>query len=366
MKKVLSFWLAFAVLWAASACRKTDTPPQATDKKPLEVKAPTVEKDVKIDKALLASFAPLPDAFLSKDNPLTPEKIDLGRMLYYDTRLSKNHDVSCNTCHDLEKFGVDNEPLSPGHRKQLGKRNSPTVYNSAGHFVQFWDGSAPDVEAQALMPILDALEMAMPNKEAVVAVVRSIPGYVTAFQKAFPNEKEPITFENIGKAIGAFERKLLTHSRWDKFLKGDEKALTNAEKRGFIMFVQSGCTTCHMGALVGATMYQKLGLVKPWPNQKDLGRYEITKNEGDKMFFKVPSLRDVEKTWPYLHDGSIRSLGLMTAMMAEYSLGRTLTTDQINSIIDWMKTLTGEIPKEYIAKPELPPNGPNTPKPDPT
>ena len=209
-----------------------------------------------IDPAALKAYAPLPDVAPGKE-PITEEKVVLGRMLYYETRLSANQKLSCNSCHDLTKYGVDNQPTSVGDKGQRGDRNSPTVYNAAAHFVQFWDGRAADVEEQAKGPVLNPVEMAMTSGKQVVAVLKSMPEYVAAFQKAFPNDKDPVTYDNTGKAIGAFERKLITPARWDKFLKGEQTALTSEEKAGFHTFVASGCQTCHAGALLGGNMYQK-------------------------------------------------------------------------------------------------------------
>jgi cytochrome c peroxidase len=317
-----------------------------------------------LDPAKLAMFGALPDAFESADNPLTPEKIALGRMLFYDTRLSLSREISCNTCHLLDNFGVDGHAVSEGHKKQVGKRNANTVYNAAGQFVQFWDGRAANVEEQAKGPIVNPVEMAMPAEASVIADSRlaEIPEYVELFKKAFAGEAKPVTFENLAKAIGAFERKLVTPSRWDKFLKGDASALTEAEKKGAQTFIETGCTTCHMGPLVGGNMYQKLGLVQPWPNQADLGRYEVTKSESDKMFFKVPSLRNIEKTAPYFHDGSVATLPEAVKLMAKHQLGKTLTDEQTESIVTWLKALTGTVAADYVAKPALPPDPTSKPK----
>lgn len=316
--------------------------------------------------SFLSLFQPLPAEVPSPDNELTQERIDLGRMLYFDTRFSKNHDVSCNSCHDVAKYGTDNAPVSTGHKGQKGGRSAPTVYNAALHIAQFWDGRAPNVEEQAKGPPLNPIEMAMPAKEYVEKVIESIPGYVEAFQKAFPGEKDPITYDNFGKAIGAFERRLLTPSRWDAFLKGDKSALTPEEKKGFETFATAGCASCHNMVGVGGHMYQKVGLVKPWPALKDLGRYEATKNEQDKYFFKVPSLRNISETGPYFHDGSIADLPTMVKMMAEHQVGKVITDEECNSIVAFLKALKGELPMDYIKKPVLPPSGPNTPKPDPS
>ncbi len=346
---------------ALSGCSKKEEPKEAPPAPEKPAPAP-----VTVDKGLLASFGALPEVMAAEGRELTDEKINLGRMLYFDKRLSKNQDISCNSCHMLDKFGVDNEPTSKGHKEQRGSRNSPTVYNAAAHVAQFWDGRAKDVEEQAKGPVLNPVEMAMPSDKAVVKVLKSIPGYADAFKAAFPNDKDPITYDNMAVAIGAFERKLVTPSKWDAFLAGDESALTDAEKKGFGEFATAGCPTCHSGAFVGGHMFQKLGLVKPWPNDKDQGRFEVTKNDADKMMFKVPSLRNVTKTAPYFHDGSVADLGEAVKMMAEYQLGKELSKEQIDSIVAFLGSLTGELPTDYIAEPTLPESGPKTPKPDPT
>lgn len=321
---------------------------------------------VQIDPAMLAAFGPLPEVMAAEGRELTDAKIDLGRMLYHDTRLSKNHDISCNSCHQLDKYGVDNEPTSPGHKKQLGGRNSPTVYNAAGHIAQFWDGRAADIEEQAKGPILNPVEMAMPGEAQVLETLRSMPGYVDAFQKAFPGVEDPISYDNFAVAVGAFERKLVTPGRWDAFLGGKSDALTDAEKQGLKDFVAAGCTTCHSGPYMGGQMYQKVGLVEPWPNQKDQGRFEVTGKDADKMMFKVPSLRNIAKTGPYFHDGSVADLGEAVKLMAKHQLGQKLDDKTTASIVTFLEALTGELPTAYIAKPELPASTDKTPKPDPT
>jgi len=319
--------------------------------------------EVQVNEAMLAAFQPLPEVMESPDNPLTEEKINLGRQLYYDARLSLGQDVSCNTCHLLDKYGVDGREVSLGHKKQPGTRNSPSVYNAAGHFRQFWDGRAASVEEQATMPITNPVEMACPDGEFAVKVIQSIPGYVESFQKVFPDASEPVTMQNIGKAIGAFERKLVTPAPWDAFLKGDKTAISDEAKTGFNTFITKGCIACHMGAYLGGNMYQKVGLVIPWPNQKDQGRFEVTKNPIDKMMFKSMSLRNVAKTAPYFHDGSSATLDDAVKKMALHQTGQQLSDADAAAIVAWLETLTGEIPTEYIQEPELPASGPNTPKP---
>jgi cytochrome c peroxidase len=317
-----------------------------------------------IPAARLKLFKPLPAAMESPSNPLTEAKIELGRILYYENRISKSHQFSCNSCHMLDKYGVDNEPTSPGHKGLRGDRNSPTVYNAAGHFAQFWDGRAKDVEEQAKGPVLNPVEMAMPDEATVIATLESMPEYPELFRRAFPGQAKPINYNNFALAVGAFERKLVTPSRWDKFLEGDKNALTPEERAGFNKFFATGCHTCHMGPYLGGTSFQKLGVVKPWPNQKDLGRYAVTKAGKDKMMFKTPSLRNIAMTAPYYHDGSVKTLEEAVNLMAEYQHGKQLTPAETASIVAFLKTLTGELPMDYIRKPVLPASTPRTPKPD--
>ena len=317
------------------------------------------------DRALASAFQPLPKV-LGTPEQTTEARVELGRMLFHDTRLSRSQQVSCNSCHTLDRWGVDNEPTSLGHKGQRGGRNSPTALNAAGHFVQFWDGRAQDVEAQAKGPVLNPVEMAMPDAAAVEATLRSIPGYQPLFAKAFPNAAEPVTFDNAANAIGAFERTLVTPSRFDAYLEGDDGALTAEEKRGLTLFVQTGCPTCHAGPFLGGHIYQKAGLVKPWPNQKDQGRYEVTKNDADRMTFKVPGLRNVAKTGPYFHDGSVANLEEAVKLMARHQLGRELSDADARTIVVFLGSLTGDVPAGMRAVPALPPSGPDTPKPDPS
>lgn len=296
----------------------------------------------------------LPEAMTSAANPLTEAKIDLGRMLFYDPRLSKGRDVSCNSCHSLKDYGVDGKAVSSGHKGQRGGRNSPTVYHAAGQIAQFWDGRAADVEEQAKGPVLNPIEMAMSSETEVVATLRSIAGYRTAFQKAFPDAAEPVTFDNMARAIGAFERKLVTPSRWDGFLAGQRGAITSEEMAGHHEFMHGGCAGCHSGAYVGGRMFEKLGARQPWPAATDPGRVAVTRNEADRMVFKVPTLRNVEKTGPYFHDGGVGTLDEAVRLMGRHQLNRTLDETQVRQIVAWLKTLTGEIPSEYIRAPELP------------
>lgn len=307
-------------------------------------------------RALFKAVSPVPVAPADKD------LVELGRMLYYENRLSVMQNQSCNTCHQLENWGVDNQAVSLGSKGQRGGRNSQTVYGAYTHFAQFWDGRAPTVEEQAKGPILNPIEMGMKDEKSVLAVLESIPGYQEAFSRTFPADTPSITYDNLAKAIGAFERHLVTPSRFDTYLNGDVGALSDDEKKGLDTFIAAGCTACHMGDQLGGQMFQKLGLVVPYPT-KDLGRYDVTKNEADKYFFKVPSLRNVAKTGPWFHDGGVATLEEAVSLMGKHQLGKELTPEETASIVTFLQVLTGEIDKAYIAQPQLPPSGPKTPGP---
>lgn len=302
-------------------------------------------------------------ALQPRETPASPdeaERVALGRMLFFDTRLSANRDLSCNSCHRLDTYGVDHERTSVGTNGQRGRRNSPTVFHAGGHFASFWDGRERDVEAQAMQPVLNPQEMGMADAEAVTAVLSSIPGYVKAFERAFPDTTNPITSKNIGRAIGAFERGLVTPGRWDQYLEGDRAALSPQELDGLKAFTDIGCMTCHTGELVGGSMFQKVGFVKAWPNQADQGRFELTGLDVDRMMFKVPSLRNIAKTAPYFHDGSAATLHAAVRSMAEHQLDDVIDDATVASIVVWLGSLTGELPAVYIAAPDLPPDGPTT------
>jgi len=350
-------WIWMTAMLAACGGGETPTTPA---EKPVET--PKVDE---LRAKAGAMFGALPTEMLAEGRELSDARIALGRMLYYDARLSKNHDVSCNTCHDLATWGVDHAPTSTGHKAQKGGRNAPTTYNAAMHIAQFWDGRAKDVEDQAKGPPLNPIEMAMADAGAVETTFRSIPGYAEPFKTAFPGEEQPVTFDNLAVAIGAFERKLVTPDPFDKWLGGDDAAMTAEQKAGLQTFMDVGCTTCHGGKALGGMMYQKLGLVKPYETA-DRGRAALTGNDAEAFMFKVPSLRNIAKTGPYLHDGSIATLDESIRLMGSYQLGKDLTDEQVNSIATFFDALTGPIPTEYIAKPELPADGPATPAADPS
>jgi cytochrome c peroxidase len=296
-------------------------------------------------------FGVLPEIAENPENPITPEKVALGKALYFDVRLSKDNTISCNSCHNLDTYGVDNLSFSPGNDGDLGSRNSPSTLNAALHMTQFWDGREPDVEAQAGGPVLNPVEMAMPSEEAVVERLEEIDMYIDMFDAAFPEDQESITYENMKRAIGAFERKLITKSRFDSFMHGDDTALTNEEVAGLETFISVGCITCHSSAILGGNMYQKFGIYGDYweltgSEKHDEGRLEATGKESDKYMFKTPSLLNVAETSPYFHDGSVNDLSKAIQIMGRLQLNKELSAMEVAQIETFLKSLTGEVPSE--------------------
>lgn len=306
-------------------------------------------------------FGALPAIADNPSNPATPEKVALGKALYFDPRLSKSAFISCNSCHNLATSGVDGLPISLGHRWQIGRRNAPTVLNAALHVAQFWDGRAADVEEQAGMPILSPSDMAS-SQELVLTRLRSIPEYVAKFSAAFPGEGEPLTYKNVAKAIAAFERTLVTPSRFDRFLRGDGSALSKKERAGLSSFVSFGCVECHNGAAIGGGSMQKFGKMRLPNGLEDSGRFAVTEKEEDRFVFKVPSLRNVALTAPYFHDGSVWTLEEATQIMADVQLGKKLNLKEAASIAAFLKSLNAD-PLLEVALPQLPPSTATTPRP---
>lgn len=323
--------LIFVVALFVNSCASKDTHRGNPDYAKLDM------EDVK------ATFEALPKHVI--DPVKNAKLIELGKKLYFEKQLSLAGDISCNSCHQLDNFGVDNEPTSPGHEGQRGGRNSPTVYNTAFHLAQFWDGRAKDLEEQAGGPVLNPVEMAMPSEKVVIERLKSIDGYTEMFNSAFKNYKKPITYKNMTKAIAAFEKNLLTPGKWDAFLKGNQDALSLVEKEGLRIFMSVGCTDCHNGVALGGETYQKLGAEVKYPNLKDKGRYEVTKDKSDLYVFKVPSLRNIAKTGPYFHDGSIKSLENAVVKMAKHQLGKDLSRSEVYYIVQFLNSLTGELPQ---------------------
>ena len=288
-------------------------------------------------------------------------KIELGKKLFFEPRLSKSGWISCNSCHNLSTGGADNLPSSIGHKWLFGPINSPTVLNAKFNLAQFWDGRAKDLKEQAKGPIANPMEMAS-NHELAVSVLQSIPEYVQWFKEVYGNEK--ITIDNVADAIAAFEETLTTpNSRFDWWLKDYDDKISEFEKEGYDLFKAKGCINCHNGFGVGGNSFQKFGIAKPYDKDtQTLGRYNVTKEEKDKYVFKVPLLRNIELTAPYFHDASTWSLSEAVNIMAEYQLGITFTADETNKIVAFLQTLTGDQPS--IIFPTLPPSTANTQKPD--
>jgi cytochrome c peroxidase len=298
-----------------------------------------------INPRLLRRFRPVVGA---PPRVTTEAQVALGRKLFSEPRLSVHDDLSCSSCHALGAYGVDHRSTSVGSDGQLGSRNAPSVFNAAGHIAQFWDGRSASVEAQAVLPILNPREMAMPDSEAVLARLDT-PTYAAAFRDAYPGDPRPVTMAHLGDALGAFERGLVTISRWDAYIAGGTAALTAKEKHGLHVFLDVGCSTCHTGPQVGGTMFRRVGVVEPWPNQADVGRIAVTRAAVDRMVFKVPSLKNIVETAPYFHDGSVARLDDAVRMMARHQLGLELSDEDVAAIVAWMGSLTGRLDPAYVA-----------------
>lgn len=294
-------------------------------------------------------FKPLPSAVPNPDNPATAAKIELGKTLYFDTKLSQDGNISCNSCHSLATFGVDNLPTSPGDAGEHGARNSPTVLNAALHTAQFWDGRADDVEAQAGMPVLNPIEMAIPSRKYLVDRLSEYPDYELRFAQAFPGTEGGLTYRNIQRALAAFERTLLTPSRFDLYLVGDKNALNAQELEGMKTFIGYGCTSCHNGVTLGGHIFRKFGLNEDyWVHTRspriDEGRAQITGEVEDKYVFKVASLRNVAETWPYFHDGSVETLNEAVRVMVQLQIGVEMADEDVTNLVAFLGSLTGEVP----------------------
>ncbi|WP_411359785.1 cytochrome-c peroxidase [Pseudidiomarina salilacus] len=287
-----------------------------------------------------------------------PEKVELGKQLFFDPRLSMSGIISCNTCHNLSYSGTDNLKTSIGHKWQAGPVNSPTVYNSSLSIAQFWDGRAADLQEQAAGPIAANVEMAMPHTLAV-SVIQSIPGYREQVQKIYGADKVELT--HITDAIAEFEKTLVTpNAPFDKWLNGDDDAITATELAGYQLFKEAGCIACHYGEALGGKSFMKMGLVAPYESDSPAqGRYDVTGQEMDRFMFKVPTLRNVSLTYPYFHDGAAETLEEATQVMGQLQLGRNFTDEELASLVAFMNALTGERPTMEL--PLLPASGPDTP-----
>ena len=300
--------------------------------------------------------------------PIEPVKeinlamVELGKKLYFDPRLSKSGFISCNSCHNLSMGGTDNLKTSIGHNWQQGPINAPTVLNSSMNVAQFWDGRAADLKEQAGGPIANPGEMAFTHTLAL-EVLESIPAYVTEFTQVFG--PDCINIDQVTEAIAEFEKTLVTpNSRFDQWLLGDTSAITSEELAGYQLFKNSGCVACHMGPALGGTSFQKMGLVAPYETENTAqGLAAVTGKDADRFRFKVPTLRNVELTYPYFHDGEADTLSEAVDVMGRLQLGRKFEQTDIDKIVAFLKTLTGEQPSFVL--PELPPSTDKTPRPAP-
>ena len=315
------------------------------------------------DEALLKQaksiFGPLPQIMTSEKNPITPEKVQLGKILFYETRISVDGTVSCARCHPFGLYAADGLKKSIGNNCKINPRNAPTILNAAGQISAHWIGNRTDVEDQAKQAVIGPPSFGMPSYDAVENKLKELKGYRELFKKAFPGEANPITVDNFAKSVGAFERTLVTPSRFDFFLNGDIAALNEQEKRGLKTYMETGCIMCHFGPYLGGQTYQKSGIFEPyWKYTKsepiDEGRYVVTKNEGDKYVFKVPVHRNVAKTAPYFHDGSIDKLEDAVWIMGKIQLGKDLDKPQIEEVVAFLKVLTGKMPEDALNVPLLP------------
>jgi cytochrome c peroxidase len=301
----------------------------------------------------------LPQMIVSEKYPITPEKVKLGKILFYEPRISSDGTVSCSKCHPVGLYAADGLKKAIGNHCKVNPRNSPTLFNAAGQISAHWIGNRKDVEDQAKQSVTGPVSFGMPSYQEVEKKLKEIKGYVDLFKGAFPGEKETITIDEFAEAIGAFERTLLTPSPFDDFMKGKKGALTDQEKRGLRGFIEIGCADCHSGAFVGGGMYEKFGVFEPYWNltkseEIDEGRYAVTQNEADRYVFKIPMLRNVAKTPPYFHDGSVDRLERAVFIMAKIQLGKDLSGSQIDEILSFLRSLTGRIPEDVLRIPPLP------------
>jgi cytochrome c peroxidase len=310
-------------------------------------------------------FKPLPSTIpMMTDNPVTPEKIELGKALFFDPRMSASGVFSCNSCHNLATGGDDNMPTSIGHGWQKGPRNSPTVLNAVFNEAQFWDGRAEDLKAQAKGPVQAGVEMAN-TPTNVIATLNSMPQYVGWFKASFPDEAEPVTFDNFAKAIEAYEATLTTPAPFDAWLNGDDNALNSDQLAGLELFMEKGCAACHNGVNLGGNGYYPFGLIeKPGADilpEGDKGRYAVTETADDEYVFRASPLRNIDQTAPYFHSGLVWDLKVAVQVMGESQLGEELSDADAELIVAFLGSLTGKVPE--VTYPVLPAETATTPRP---
>ena len=316
------------------------------------------DEDANLLKQAKQFFGPLPQVIGSEKNPVTPEKVKLGKILFYETRISVDGTVSCSRCHPISLFAADGLRKPIGNNCKVNPRNAPTLFNAAGQISEHWIGNRIDVEDQAKQSVIGPPSFGMPSYEAVEKRLKEIKGYAALFKAAFPEDNNPVTIDHFAKAVGAFERTLVTPSAFDAFVQGNQTALTVLPKRGLKAFIETGCMTCHSSVYFGGQVYQKFGIFEPyWKYTKsepiDEGRYVVTKNEADRYVFKVPILRNVAKTTPYFHDGSVDELEHAVWVMGKIQLGKDLDKSRVEEIVAFLNSLTGQIPEDVLKIPLL-------------
>jgi cytochrome c peroxidase len=304
-------------------------------------------------------FAPLPKDIATAARPITPALVELGRALFFDPRMSVDGTVSCARCHQPALYGGDALAKSHGHHDRLNTRNAPTVLNTALQIKQHWTGNREDVEDQATKALLGAASYGNPNFDVPMTRLKAIAGYQPLFRAAFPGDSNAITPENWGRAIGAYERTLVSRSRFDEFLDGKREALSASERAGLRAFIDTGCVACHNGAGVGGGEFKKFGVVEDYwkatgSQEIDEGRALDTKKPEDKFFFKVPILRNIAMTGPYFHDGSVSSLEAAVRTMARVQLGAGPSDKEVQDIVAFLGSLTGPLPENFATAPVLP------------
>lgn len=341
MQRMIQAAAALAVSFAVSHAMAADNPDRALLKQAQQL------------------FKPLPKDMASAEYPITPERVALGRALFFDPRPSLDGTVSCSRCHQPALYGTDGLAKSLGVKDKLNPRNAPTILNAALQPFVHWRGDRANVEDQAKKALVGPPSFGQPDFAKAMAQLEAIPGYQALFQKAFPGDSNPVNADNWAKAIGAYERTLVTPAPFDAYLKGDQKALSPAAKAGLRTFIGTGCASCHNGVGVGGSQFMKFGLSEDYwkatgSKEIDKGRFDLSKNEADMYVFKVASLRNVAMTPPYFHDGSVATLPEAVKVMARVQLGKSLTAEETAQIVAFLESLTGPLPSQFASAPVLP------------
>jgi len=304
-------------------------------------------------------FQPLPKDMATAEFPITRERVELGRSLFFDPRLTIDANMSCSSCHQPAFYGTDALPKAIGVKQRPHPRHVPTNLNAGTSFVLHWRGDRTDLEDQVFQALTSPITSGQPDEKAVIDRLARIPGYAPLFKAAFPDEPQPMTLRNIAKAVGAYERTLVTPSPFDAYLAGNQEALSPAARAGLAKFINTGCVTCHNGVGIGGGMYQKFGVVEDYwkatgSDPIDRGHADVTKDPADLYVFRVASLRNVAMTPPYFHDGSVATLPEAVKVMARVQLGVTLSDADTRDIVAFLENLTGQLPANFATAPVLP------------